>query len=222
MVRVNWYDFAKHVAYPAMKALWGYQIIGKENLIEASKGKVVVITTHASPVGGLAVGLAESLVLDDEPYLIIHKKWQKNIAHYFLDTMNIIWVNGIWKNKTQKSDDHLAVRQIGEKLLEEKTRGIIIASQGELNIPDSSKVHFHAGGLVGAIYAVRRGAEVYVVPGYDCGVPYGGKNERRMPMLGKRIKAIFGEPIRVTIEQDPRELTTLLEDRVKDLMRKYS
>ena len=126
------------------------------------------------------------------------------------------------KNKTQKSDDHLAVRQIGEKLLEEKTRGIIVAPQGEINRTGIDNIHFTGGCLVGAISAVKKGAEVYVVPGYDCGVPYGGKNERRMPMLGKRIKAIFGEPIRVTIEQDPRELATLLEDRVKDLMRKYS
>ena len=138
----NYYYIARKFVTPLLRIFYNYRILGADNLREAAiDAKVVVCTTHSSDLGGMIVGLAVSLALNQDPYVVVNKKYQRNyLTNYFLKTMKIIWIMG-----NEMVGNYSALRQIRNILTYHESNVIIIAPQGVYNKPDPESINFRQG-----------------------------------------------------------------------------
>jgi 1-acyl-sn-glycerol-3-phosphate acyltransferase len=157
----------------------------------------------------MIVGMAVRSALKTDPYIVVNRKFRVNpLTNFFLKTMNIIWIVG-----NDMLGNYPALKQIRSILTKPGAEVIIIAPQGIYNKPAPSHVEFRQGFAIPCMQAAKAGIVVNVVPAIDVGTTYKG-----MPMAGKRIAAVFGEPIRVEKKETRVTLTKRLEGAVKRLM----
>ena len=207
---LNYYHIACKYVTPLYRMLFNFKIYGAENLRTAAElGRVVVCTTHSSDLGGMIVGMAVSSTLKTEPYIVVNDKFRRNrLTHFFLRKMNIIWIMG---NNMQGNLP--ALKEIRHILTRQSKEVIIIAPQGIYNKPLPEYVDFRQGFAIPCLQVARVGIHLSVVPAIDVGATYKG-----MPMVGRRIAAVFGKPISVQRSDARGLLTRKLEDAVRQLM----
>lgn len=193
------------------RILYNFRIIGAENLLKAAaNGRVVVCTTHSSDLGGMIVGMAVSLVLKTDPFIVVNSKFRKNaLVNFFLKDMKIVWIMG-----NDMRGNYPALKEIRNFLIEESREVIIIAPQGIYNKPLPQHIDFRQGFAIPCLQAARAGTKLSVVPAIDVGATYKG-----MPMVGRRIAAVFGGAIRVYKTEERAGLTRKVENAVRQLMR---
>ncbi|MGB7054602.1 MAG: 1-acyl-sn-glycerol-3-phosphate acyltransferase [bacterium] len=208
---MNYYKIACKYVTPLFRIFYNYRITGAENLLQAARdGRVVVCTTHSSDLGGMIVGMAVSIVLKTDPYIVVNRKFRANpLTNFFLKTMNIIWIMG-----NDMLGNYPALRQIRNILTRPGSGVIIIAPQGVYNKPGPEYVEFRQGFAIPCMQAAKAGIVVNVVPAVDVGTTYKG-----MSVIGKRIAAVFGKPIKVQRNATRATLTKRLEGAIKRLMR---
>jgi 1-acyl-sn-glycerol-3-phosphate acyltransferase len=208
---MNYYNIACRYVTPLFRIFYNYRICGAEHLREAARfGRVVVCTTHSSDLGGMIVGMAVSMVLQVEPYIVVNSKFRKNpLTNFFLKNMNIIWIMG-----NDMLGNYPALKHIKNILTKQSTDVIIIAPQGVYNKPSPEYVEFRQGFSIPCLQAAKAGIDVNVVPAIDVGATY-----RSMPGIGKRIAAVFGRPIKVQQYTERTKLTEKLERAVKELIK---
>lgn len=206
----NYYNIARKCVTPLLGIFHNYRILGADNLRKAAvNGKVVVCTTHSSDLGGMIVGLAVSLILNQDPYIVVNKKFQRNqLTNFFLKTMNIIWIVG-----NEMLGNYTALRQIRNILTYHESNVIIIAPQGVYNKPEPESINFRQGFAIPCIQAADVGIRINIVPAVDVGATY-----KSLPGIGKRIAAVFGRPILVRKRTTRQALTDEVERAVKALM----
>jgi len=207
---MNYYHIACKYVTPIFRTFYNYRIVGAENLKQAARrGRVVVCTTHSSDLGGMIVGMAVRLVLKTDPYIVVNSKFRKNVlTYFFLRKMNIIWIMG-----NDMLGNYPALKEIRNMLTEQNTNVIIIAPQGVYNKPKPEYIKFRQGFAIPCKQTAKAGIAVHVVPAIDVGTTYRG-----MPVIGTRIAAVFGEPIKVHKNEERGRLTLKLESAVKQLM----
>lgn len=210
---MNYYQIACKYVTPLFRIFHNYTILGAENLLQAARyGRVVVCTTHSSDLGGMIVGMAVSIVLKTDPYIVVNRKFRVNpLTNFFLKTMNIIWIIG-----NDMLGNYPALRQIRNILTRPGSGVIIIAPQGVYNKPGPEYIEFRQGFAIPCMQAAKAGIVVNVVPAIDAGTTYKG-----MPVIGKRIAVVFGKPIKVQNSAERTRLTKRVEDAVKELMRQH-
>lgn len=208
---MNYYHIGCKYVTPIFRTLYNYQIVGAENLRRAARhGRVVVCTTHSSDLGGMIVGMAVRTALRTDPYVVINSKFRTNpLTHFFLKEMKIIWIRG-----NDMQGNYPALRQMRYLLSGRNTEVIIIAPQGTYNKPRADDIKFRQGFAIPCIQAARAGTIVSVVPAIDVGATYKG-----IPVVGRRIRAVFAEPIKVRKNERRAALTRKLEGAVQQLMR---
>jgi 1-acyl-sn-glycerol-3-phosphate acyltransferase len=208
---MNYYHIACKYVTPIFRIFYNYRIFGAEHLLQAAKdGRVVVCTTHSSDLGGMIVGMAVSLVLKTDPYIVVNSKFRKNpLTNFFLKNMHIIWIMG-----NDMLGNYPALKQIKNILIQRSRGVIIIAPQGVYNKPGPEYIEFRQGFSIPCLQAARAGIDVNVVPAIDVGATYKG-----MPGIGKRIAAVFGRPIKVQQYTERIKLTEKLEKAVKELIK---
>ena len=209
---MNYYNIACKYVTPLYRIFYNFRIIGAENLKQAAgRGKVVVCTTHSSDLGGMIVGMAVRQVLKTNPYVVINDKFRRNpLTYFFLKRMKIVWIMG-----NDMQGNYPALKQIGNILEKQDSEVIIIAPQGTYNKPAAEDIRFRQGFAIPCIQAARAGTIVNVVPAIDVGATYKG-----IPAIGRRVRAVFAEPIRVHKNEKRKALTGKLEGAIKQLMRK--
>jgi len=208
---MNYYHIVCKYVAPLFSIFYNYRIVGAENLLQAARdGRVVVCTTHSSDLGGMIVGMAVSMVLHTDPYIVVNSKFRKNsLTNFFLKNMNMIWIVG-----NDMLGNYPALKQIRNILAKQSSDVIIIAPQGVYNKPKPEYIDFRPGFAIPCMQAVKDRTVVNIVPAIDVGTAYKG-----MPMIGRRIAAVFGKPIRVRKSEKRAALTQRLESAVKLLMR---
>ena len=211
---MNYYHIACKYVTPIFRIFYNYRIIGADNLLQAARdGRVVVCTTHSSDLGGMVVGMAVRLVLKIDPYVVVNRKFRMNpLTNFFLRTMNIIWIMG-----NDMLGNYPALKEIRRILTRPGSDVIIIAPQGVYNKPRPEHIKFRQGFAIPCMQAANAGVEISVVPAVDVGATYKG-----MPMIGRRIAAVFGKPIRVGRNAKRAHLTEQVEKAVKLLMKEGS
>jgi 1-acyl-sn-glycerol-3-phosphate acyltransferase len=207
---MNYYNIACKYVTPLYRIFYNFKIAGAENLLQAAKnGRVVVCTTHSSDLGGMIVGMAVSTVLRTDPHIVVNNKFRKNpLTNFFLSKMNIIWIMG-----NDMLGNYPALKKIRNMLTKQNTAVIIIAPQGIYNKPLPEHVAFRQGFAIPCLQAARAGVSISVVPAIDVGSTYKG-----MPVMGRRIAAVFGKPIRIGKSEHRAALTRKLENAVRQLM----
>ena len=207
---MNYYDIACKYVTPLYRIFYNFRIIGAENLVRAAdNGRVVVCTTHSSDLGGMVVGMAVRTVLKTDPYIVVNNKFRKNaLVNFFLRKMNIIWIMG-----NDMMGNYPALKEIRNILTRRGKEAIIIAPQGTYNKPLPEHIDFRQGFAIPCLQAAHAGASISVVPAIDVGTTYRG-----MPMVGKRIAAIFGKAIKVRKSEKRAVLTWKVENAVRGLM----
>jgi 1-acyl-sn-glycerol-3-phosphate acyltransferase len=197
---------------PIFRAFYNYKILGAKHLLRAARdGGVVVCTTHSSDLGGMIVGMAVRMVLETDPFVVVNRKFRRNrLTNFFLKKMNIIWIMG-----NDMQGNYPALKQIRNILEKQDSEVIIIAPQGTYNKPAAEDIRFRQGFAIPCIQAARAGTIVNVVPAIDVGATYKG-----IPAIGRRVRAVFAEPIRVHKNEKRKALTGKLEGAIKQLMRK--
>ena len=210
--RMNYYYIACKYVTPLFKIFYNYRIVGGENLLQAAgDGRVVVCTTHSSDLGGMIVGMAVRMVLETDPFVVVNRKFRRNrLTNFFLKKMNIIWIMG-----NDMLGNYSALKQIRNILTKQGSEVIIIAPQGTYNKPIPDDIRFRQGFAIPCIQAARAGAIVSVVPAVDVGATYKG-----IPAIGRRIRAVFAEPMMVRKNEKRTALTRKLETAIKQLMLK--
>ncbi len=211
---------------PFFRLCYNYKIKNKGYLLEASeKGFVVVVTTHSSFLGAILVGVAMRITLKDEVYAVLGNRVRKDTRKHIFSScfpkmINAIYVNG--------GDNRRLLRDIESVISQKKSKSLIIAPQGDINRLNPEDVKFKEGFAIPIINAINNGHAVYIVPAFDYGLKYVSAKNWKEAFLGMfipgkmRFSAVFGEPIKVTQGTNRKELTKIVEDAVKDLMRKYS
>ena len=210
---MNYYKIACRYVTPIFRIFFNYKIIGGENLLHAAAGgSVVVCTTHSSDLGGMIVGMAVSMVLKTEPWVVVNVKFRKNrLTNLFLKDMNIVWIVG-----NDMLGNYHALKRIRYLIVKGGAKAIIIAPQGTYNKPVPGAVEFRQGFAIPCVQAANVGAKVIIVPAIDLGAKY-----RSFPGMGRRIAAIFGSPIEVNKNTERADLTKTVETSVKGLMTAY-
>jgi 1-acyl-sn-glycerol-3-phosphate acyltransferase len=206
------------------KILYSYKIVGKENLQKAAKEGFVVITeTHSSFVGSFLMGASVYSILSDLPYGIIGERLKKDpFAYFFVKQLRAIYVD------ENQRDNRRALQEMENVIVEKRSKSLIIAPQGDLVPFNPDLIKFKQGFAIPVLNAVKKGASVYIVPAITPGTPYACTWPQVFQLWSKfilpgksRIHNVFGEPIKVMPGINRRELTQIVEDAVKDLMRKH-
>lgn len=207
---LNYYHIACKYVTPLYRIFYNFRIIGIRHLIQASQqGRVVVCTTHSSDLGGMIVGMAVSSTLKTEPHIVVNDKFRSNpLTYFFLRKMNIIWIMG-----NDMQGNFPALKEIRNILTGQNKEVILIAPQGIYNKPLPEYIDFRQGFAIPCMQAARAGVSISVVPAIDVGATYKG-----MPMVGRRIAAVFGRPISVRKNDERAALTRKLETAVRLLM----
>jgi 1-acyl-sn-glycerol-3-phosphate acyltransferase len=210
---MNYYHIACKYVTPIFRICYNYRVIGAENLRRAAQnGRVVVCTTHSSDLGGMIVGMAVSMILNTEPYVVVNSIFRKkHLTNFFLRKMNVVWIMG-----NDVLGNYPALKKIRDLLINGATKAIIIAPQGIYNRPDLRDVRFRQGFAIPCLQAAKAGTAVYVVPALDVGATYKG-----MPPPGRRIAAVFGHPMEVNRHTERTGLTRAVERSVRELMTAY-
>lgn len=206
---MNYYKIACRYVTPLFRIFYRYRIRGAAYLREAARqGRVVVCTTHSSDLGGMIVGMAVSMILGTEPWIVINAKFRRNLpANFFLRDMNVIWIMG-----NDLPGNHAALRRMKDLLVERDPRPVIIAPHGTYNRPDLKDIKLKQGFAIPCLQAVRAGAVVQVVPALDVGATYKG-----MPAPGRRMAVAFGKPIKVHKRDTRASLTAAVLDNLSFL-----
>ncbi|MBE0433166.1 hypothetical protein IBX73_06840 [candidate division WOR-3 bacterium] len=203
---MNYYTIGCTCVTPLYRIVYNYRIVGAEHMRAAAQaGRVVVCTTHSSDLGGMIVGMAVSIVLKTEPWVVINIKFRRNLlVNFFLKDMNVIWIKG-----NDMPGNYPALRRMRDLLIEGDSRPIIIAPQGTHNRPDLKDLNLRQGFAIPCLQAARAGARVHVVPALDIGATY-----KSMPAPGRRIAVAFGKPIRVHAHDSRASLTGTVLDNL--------
>jgi len=212
-IKMNYYKIACRCVAPIFRIFFNYRIIGGANLLlAAARGRVVICTTHSSDLGGMIVGMAVSSILKDEPWIVVNAKYRrKRLTNFFLKDMNIVWIIG-----NDMLGNYPALKEI-RALIVKGGDSIIIAPQGIYNKPVPDAIEFRQGFAIPCIQAANAGANVFVVPAVDIGATYRG-----FPACGRRIAAVFGNPIEVNKHAERIRLTRTVERSVRELMTSYN
>ncbi len=210
---MNYYNIACRYVAPIFRIFFNYRIFGGGNLLHAAaRGRVVICTTHSSDLGGMIVGMAVSSVLKTEPWIVVNAKYRrKRLTNFFLKDMNIVWIIG-----NDMLGNYPALKEIRD-LIVKGGDSIIIAPQGIYNKPVPDAIEFRQGFAIPCIQAANAGANVFVVPAVDLGTTYRG-----FPACGRRIAAVFGNPIEVNKHAERIRLTRTVERSARELMTSYN
>ncbi len=210
---MNYYKIACKYVTPLFRIFYKYRIVNTEHLRQAARhGPVVICTTHSSDLGGMIVGMAVSMALDTEPWIVINAKFRRNrLLYFFLKNMNVIWIMG-----NDNHGNHLALKLLRDMLMKRNVKAMIIAPQGTYNRPDLKDMEFRQGFAIPCIQAARAGVTVSIVPALDIGTTYKG-----MPAPGRCIGAAFGAPLRVAGGDSRQRLAADLESAVRGLLAEH-
>ena len=211
---MNYYNIACRYVAPIFRIFFNNRIVGGGNLLHAAaRGRVVICTTHSSDLGGMIVGMAVCSVLKTDPWIVVNAKYRtKRLTNFFLKDMNIVWIAG-----NDMLGNYPALKTIKDLIVKGGGQTIIIAPQGVYNKPIPDAIEFRQGFAIPCIQAANAGANVFVVPAVDLGATYRG-----FPACGRRIAAVFGNPIEVNKHAERIRLTRVVERSVRELMISYS
>lgn len=201
---MNYYKIACKYVTPLYRIFYNYRIMGAQYLrAAAQEGRVVVCATHSSDLGGMIVGMAVSMVLNTEPWIVINDRFRRKVqVNFFLKDMNVIWIMG-----NDLPGNYAALRRMTDLFVKGDPRPVIIAPQGTHNRPDLKDLNLRQGFAISCLQAAKAGAAVLVVPALDIGATY-----KSMPAPGRRIAVAFGKTIKV----DKRDTRASLTWKVLD------
>lgn len=212
---------------PILRSFYKCEFIGTENLEEAAKnGKVLVAATHASWFASFYVTAGVCETLEDKAYFMVFERLKKILPIYLaFKGKNVIWVPP--NHNTIKT---AAIRKSYSALLGDKTKSLVIAPHGKVNLPYPNELDFKEGFASAAIYATNQNVKISVVPAVDIGFPYTtipyttivGAFTDAWPPFGKKICAIYGKPIEVTKDMDKKDLTKRAKGAAQEIMQKYA